>query len=197
MRTIKLLCVSLSLSGCTTGQEMAISAPAENYEKSHYIPLDAKGKKISSAVITAHCVIDQRTGLTWELKTDDGGIHDKDNDYRWGGAGAEKIGDLFYDDWNNFLDDTNSEKLCGFSDWRIPDIDELNTLVVADNQPLAIDTTYFSQTLISPYWSASAYAQYPEHAQTVHFGNGASHYYNGYRGNRLPLRLVRGKLKKQ
>ena len=194
MTTIKILCTSLLLVSCTAGQDTALTM-LNSHANQRYIPLDFKGKKIFGTATTPNCVLDRNTGLTWELKTDDGGVHDKDNDYRWGGTGAEKIGTLFYDDWNNFLDNTNSEKLCGFSDWRIPDIDELKTLLVADNQPLTIDTTYFSQTLTSPYWSVSAYAQYPEHAQTVHFGNGASHYYNGYRGNRLPLRLVRGKSK--
>ncbi len=157
----------------------------------HYKRLGAKGKPASKPGV-ARCITDENTGLTWELKTDDGGIHDKDNNYRWGGRGAEAIGTIFFDDWNSLLDAANSEKLCGFHDWRVPTIDELKTLVVAGSEP-TINIEYFPLTIASPYWSASAYTNYPEHGQTVHFGSGFSYYYNGFRGDRLPLRLVRGK----
>ncbi len=160
-----------------------------------YIHLDSKGKEIGHAPLKAHCVIDKSTGLVWELKTPDDGIHSAKNNYRWGGSGAEKIGTIFFDDWDSLIKGSNKEKLCGFSDWRVPTIEELKTLVVASEQGLKIDTQYFFDTKDSAYWSSSAYVNYPEHAQTVHFGNGNSHYYNGFKGDRLPLRLVRGKLK--
>ena len=140
---------------------------------------------------TAQCVTD-RAGLTWELKTDDGGVHDKDNLYRWGGMGAERAGTIFFDDWNALVTATNTEKLCGFSDWRVPTIDELKTLATNPGKNPVVDTTLFPLTVAMPYWSVSTYQHYPEHAQTVDFATGASNYYNGFRGDRLPLRLVRG-----
>ncbi|HEX7763261.1 MAG TPA: DUF1566 domain-containing protein [Cellvibrio sp.] len=150
--------------------------------------LDVAGKVTRNH---ASCVTVAATGLTWELKTDDGGIHDKDNRYRWGGIGAEQTGKGFYDDWNSLLATTNNEKLCGFDDWRVPTIDELKTLVISTGITPMIDTAVFPLTLAEPYWSVSTYQQYPEHAQTVDFGTGLSHYYNGFRGNSLPVRLVR------
>lgn len=154
-----------------------------------YILLDEKGK---TTFDNANCVTVQESGLTWELKTDDGSIHDKDNIYRWGGIGAEKTGTIFFDDWNDLLNATNTKKLCGFDDWRIPTIDELKTLVANTAKKPVIDSTIFPLTLAMPYWSVSTYQNYPEHAQTVDFATGASNYYNGFRGDRLPLRLVRG-----
>jgi Protein of unknown function (DUF1566) len=150
--------------------------------------LDATGKNANA---NARCATIQESGLTWELKTDDGGVHDKDNVYRWGGSGAEKTGTIFFDDWNSLLNAANTEKLCGFDDWRVPTIDELKTLVTnADKKPV-IDSAIFPLALAMPYWSISTYQNYPEHAQTVDFATGASNYYNGFRGDRLPLRLVR------
>jgi hypothetical protein len=199
MKTITtIMCLSLTF---IVNSAAAQDKPAQNNAltnspgKSTYTPLNAAGKKLRKPSDLAACVLDKSTGLAWELKTDDDGIHDKDKDYRWGGIGAEATGTGFFDDWNNLLNATNKEKLCGFSDWRVPTIDELKTLVITNNQGLAIDVNYFANTLASPYWSSSTYAKHPEHAQTVDFTNGNSHYYNGYRGNRLPLRLVRGKLK--
>lgn len=162
---------------------------------SRYVTLDRHGKIINDIGV-ASCVKDSDTGLLWELKTDDGGIHDKDNGYRWGGMGAEvdahKKEAGTFDDWNSLVMGSNKEKLCGYADWHVPNIDELKTLIDTTNPELTINSHYFPLTLPMPYWSTSAYANYPEHGQTVHFGNGTSYYYNGYRGNPLQVRLVRG-----
>lgn len=154
--------------------------------------LDKAGKPNA---LRARCATIQDSNLTWELKTDDGGVHDKDNVYRWGGIGAEKTGTIFFDDWNSLLSAANTEKLCGFDDWRVPTIDELKTLLSNTDKNPVINTAIFPLTLSIPYWSVSTYQNYPEHAQTVDFATGASHYYNGFRGDRLPLRLVRGNRK--
>lgn len=193
--TEKFLCFVLgilvsTLSITSNSQE---KSEQKTTESSGYVHLNAKGKKIGLNPAQARCVVDKNTGLTWELKTTDDSIHSREKDYRWGGIGAEKTGSVFFDDWNLLIAQSNKEKLCGFSDWRVPAIAELKSLVIANQQGLRINTQYFFDTKDSPYWSSSAYANYPEHAQTVHFGTGNSDYYHGYRGNRLPLRLVRGK----
>lgn len=154
----------------------------------NYSLLDKNGKPTSTA---ARCATIQESGLTWELKNDDEGVHDKDNVYRWGGIGAEKSGTIFFDDWNTLLNAANKEKLCGFDDWRVPTIDELKTLVINTAIKPIVTPEIFPLTLAAPYWSVSTYQNYPEHAQTVDFATGASNYYNGFRGDRLPLRLVR------
>ncbi len=195
--TTKMLCATIIVLASTL--PMTSHAQEKSTQEitraAGYVHLNAKGKKIGHDRIQARCVMDKDTGLVWELKTTDGSVHDRENNYRWGGTGAEKTGSGFFDDWNSLIKQSNTEKLCGFDDWRVPTIIELKTLVITRQQGLAINTEYFFDTKDSPYWSSSAYENYPEHAQTVHFGSGNSDYYNGYRGNRLPLRLVQGKLK--
>lgn len=188
--TRKIMCLVFTIA--LAGNPQIVYA-LDKATKTHYSILNAKGKSADKKPGTARCVLDNQTGLVWELKTDDGGIHDKDNTYRWGGRGAEQSGAIFFDDWDALLDATNTEKLCGFSDWRVPTIDELKTLVVEGANP-AVDASAFSETLPKPYWSSSAYKNYPEHGQTVHFETGASYYYNGFRGDRVALRLVRSKI---
>lgn len=220
----KIMCVIVSyvLSASTGAGEIVPTneADVKNATQSRYTRLDAEGRAVSGESVAA-CVRDAVTGLVWELKTDDGGIHDKDNSYRWGGMDVELLyveekaverkaverkglerdgverksakanGVTVADDWNSLLTVTNNNTLCGFEDWRVPAIDELQSLILSGREP-TIDTDYFPRTLPNPYWSISPYANYPEHGQTVHFGNGTSYYYNGYHGNRLPVRLVRG-----
>lgn len=61
-------------------------------------------------------ILDNSTGLSWEKLTDDGTIHDKDNFYLWDEAYA-KIRQL------------NSTNFAGHNDWRLPNINELLTLI--------------------------------------------------------------------
>ena len=189
---------------------------------SDYTKLDARGNKLPSSAKSWACVLDNRSGLIWEVKTDDGGTRDKDNKYRWGGQGVRDValgryegnnqrlesrwdgsGDR-YDDWNKLVDAANSEQLCGFSDWRVPDLYELASLVrcrggsyqnldkscSGSYQKPTIDTKYFPNTQSSRYWSASPYADYSYDAWLLLFYNGYDYY--GYSRDRYNhVRLVR------
>jgi hypothetical protein len=61
-------------------------------------------------------IIDTRTGLTWEKQSDDGSIHDRDNTYTWVNAFA-KVTTL------------NATRFAGYADWRVPNVNELHSLV--------------------------------------------------------------------
>jgi hypothetical protein len=127
------------------------------------------------------CTKDNKTGLTWEVKTDDGGLRDKDWYYSWYKPSGNNAG---YTDIttgapncstkNNcntdaFTNAVNTEGLCGKKDWRMPTIDELKTLVYCSDgkydtdgsctnyksvEP-TINSTYFPNTLSMWYWSSS------------------------------------------
>ncbi len=62
------------------------------------------------------CSKDNATGLTWEVKTNDGGLRDSGEIYTW-------------DNVFNFAVDVNSQSLCGKNDWRLPTNEELKGLV--------------------------------------------------------------------
>ena len=64
------------------------------------------------------CVRDKVTGLTWEVKTDDGGPRDKDNGYTIIDGGIP-----------SFVDQVNQSQLCGRTNWRIPTRGELLGIV--------------------------------------------------------------------
>ena len=113
------------------------------------------------------CVKDNVTGLIWEVKTDDNSIHDKDNTYRWGGLTAigathtNKEG-TYYSDWTGLVTGTNSESLCGFTNWQVPNIDQLASIVHYGRINPSIDTNYFPNTTASYFWSASPNAYYSD-----------------------------------
>lgn len=146
------------------------------------------------------CVRDNRTGLLWEVKTRDGGIHDASNFYRWGGLTAkdrdneDRDGD-YYDDWNNLIITTNEENFCGYSDWRVPDNAQFMSLVNFGNgfgpNSYKIDQAYFPNATSDFYWTASPYrgshGEFYAWAFQLAFGNNK----NVQRYQASALRLVR------
>ena len=190
---------------------------------SDYTKLDAQGNELPNSASSWSCVLDNRSGLVWEVKTNDGGARDKDNEYRWGGKGVSDValkwvknspGNKYpesrwngsgerYDDWNKLITAANSEQLCGFSDWRVPDLYELASLVrcrggryqkldegcTGSYQRPTIDTNYFPNAQSSWYWSASPYASDSSYAWLLFFSYGGDSSYN--RLSNYHVRLVR------
>ncbi len=90
-------------------------------------------------------VRDNVTGLIWEVKTDDGTIHDKDNTYGWDSIESAVIKTL------------NNIHFGGFSDWRFPSIKELASIVNRNTYDPSIAISYFPNTMLSSYWSSTTY----------------------------------------
>jgi hypothetical protein len=165
------------------------------------------------------CTKDNKTGLTWEVKTDDGGLRDKDWYYSWykpSGDNGGSVGftDITYttpncstkDNCNTdaFTNAVNTKGLCGKNDWRMPTVDELMTLVKCSDGKYdtdgsctyyesvstpTINSTYFPNTVSDWYWSSSPLAFSSSYAWLVGFGYGGSGDYNKY-GSGF-VRLVR------
>jgi hypothetical protein len=141
-------------------------------------------------------VRDNVTGLVWEVKTDDGGIHDKDNIYRWGGKTAigydakPRFGSDWYSDWDSLIEGSNNATLCGFTDWRVPVREELRSIVDYSRTKPAIDTNYFPNTPSSRYWTSSPNAGNHRDAWNFDFSNGNDNLISRF--GDIHVRLVRG-----
>ena len=117
-------------------------------------------------------VTDSSTGLIWQRQSD--------NTRR---------------SWTEALAYCEAFELAGKSDWRLPDIRELFSIVedtVEDENYALIDTDYFSITRSSPpsYWSSTSDAYNTSNAWYVGIGDGAAYYSD--RGDGRGVRCVRG-----
>jgi hypothetical protein len=177
---------------CKHGRDFTHNDDSDGHAGFSFTKLGATGDPLAASASTWSCVKDNVTGLIWEVKTDDGGIHDKDNTYRWGGKTAlltSSFGTV-YDDWDTLVDGSNTANLCGFSDWRVPSRIALASIVNFNRVNPWIDTGYFLNTPSSGFWSASASAAYSAAAWNVHFGYGM--FTAGGRNFSYQVRLVRG-----
>jgi hypothetical protein len=136
-------------------------------------------------------VTDELTGLVWEKKTDDAGLHDKDNFHTWTDDGADPDGTAY----TTFLAALNAGGcFAGACDWRLPTVLELQTILA---QPFPCTTSpcidaAFGPTSTDAYWSATTVADSQDFAWLILFANG-NVFFNGKFVLR-PVRAVRGGL---
>lgn len=194
----------IALGGCDQSDK-SISFPKPN----DLVRVNADGSPYRGSGNFAsepwHCVHDNRTGLTWEVKTAQAGLHHKDHTYSWhepeqrvhgddpGPADAGKCSESRCDT-SGFVLAVNEAGLCGFNDWRMPEHMELGSISDPRIKPPGptIYGDYFPLTHAEEYWTRSDYGFYPEGAWAWNF------YYGHDRVDRKEtpkyVRLVRGEV---
>lgn len=165
-----------------------------------YRKIDAKGELLPADAESWQCVLDETTGLAWEIKQPGDGVygnrgrHDADDLFTWynpnKGTNGGAIGDwnsryaqctgyvegqpATYCNIEEFVSRTNRRGLCGFNDWRLPKLAELASLVNFGRKAPAVDTAYFPSTKDGFYWSHSPDAKLEQRAWAVNFQFGYS-----------------------
>jgi hypothetical protein len=185
-----------------TGQTTAYTANKnDNITAAVAVPDDGTVQAGASLSYTDNgdgTITDNNTGLMWEKKGDNGGLHDKDNGYYWSGSGTQET----IWDW---LDDVNAEGGAGFAghnDWRIPNAKELQSLVSFENAPPMTSGAFHNNcvagatvltgscTVVGSYWSSTTWARSTSMAWGVSFNEGLLYPYDKASAPRV--RAVRG-----
>ncbi|MCF6262958.1 MAG: DUF1566 domain-containing protein [Xanthomonadales bacterium] len=139
---------------------------ADGHAGFSFTKLDINGNPLSSNATSWACVKDNVTQLVWEVKTDSAGVHNRGNVYQWGGLTAigrehpGRKGTYFDPSWNSLVTNSNDNNFCGFSNWRLPTVAELTSILNHSRQVRfssipTIDMDYFPNTMGSGYWTAS------------------------------------------
>ena len=176
-----------------TGRDVTVPASGDGYAGFTYKKVCNNGNVsgvgtcpskpvLGTGVTNWGCTKDLVTGLVWEIKTSDGGLRDYRSTYLQGDVGA-------------YVSQVNSQGLCGSSNWRVPTVHELASIVNANvgSPGLALDVNWFPNTLNVPGQGASYMASNLYSAFGDYWGVS---FEDGYVGpnmvtNAYPVRLVR------
>lgn len=106
---------------------------------------------------TGDCVTDNLTGLMW--------VKNPDSTLR---------------NWASAMTYANNLTLCGYDDWRLPNVNELESLLNAEQANIAtwLNTQGFSNVQAFYYWSSSTYAGSTIYAWNVNMDDGNVGAYN-------------------
>lgn len=128
--------------------------------------VSALGNPLPPEATSWACVRDNQTGLIWEIKSTDGGLHDRFNSYSWyepedsingGDPGVQDGGSCNGSlcDTHHFVQAVNSEALCGLDQWRLPTLAELHSIVHYGERNPSIDTDFFVNHQPFSAWTSS------------------------------------------
>ena len=174
-----------------------------------FVPLDEQGNPITRSADNAAdstiewpCVLDRKTGLIWEVKSRNPGLHHRHNTYSWFNPNPEQNGGLAGQpggaecrarpcDTNAFINISNKTGWCNAHDWRLPTREELRSLVnYATIYPgPTLDTKAFPDAVAQFFWSANPGSKNPDEAWGIGFAFGFDYTY--YKSNQVHVRLVR------
>lgn len=188
------------------GRDVSANDDSDGHAGFSFIKIDSSGNPLADSATSWSCVLDRVTGLMWEVKTNDGGLRDKDWIYSWyntdsttnGGNAGTANGGICVDssncDTEKYVAQVNNPSnggICGYQDWRMPTAQELLTLTdlsVALPSP-TIDIRWFPNVVVV-YWSSSPHAVAGSNAWAIDFGTGNEGL--SLKSGSYYVRLVRG-----
>lgn len=180
---------------CNNGRDATHNLDFDGHAGFSFTKLDENGNSLPSSALSWTCVKDNVTQLFWEVKTTTSDIHNKNYVYQWGGISAQgrdhpnRKGEYFEPSWNELVLGSNDNNFCGFTNWRVPTINELSGLTNLNGSNPAIDTIYFPNTRSYWFWSSTPVSGVDESAFLEGFIKGDSSFTS--RASNFHVRLVR------
>ena len=152
---------------CELGRDSTHNDDSDGHAGFSYTKLDSAGNALSASAEAWSCVLDNVTGLIWEVKTTDGTLRDKDKTFTWydsdnstfKGTQSDQDTDDLITYVNGDSSVNNGSGLCGLTNWRLPTATEMvslrNNSIVVGNSNFSVDSNYFPNLSYVYYWTSS------------------------------------------
>jgi hypothetical protein len=174
-----------STQDAQSGRDVTNNDDSDGHAGFSFTKISSTGSSLPASATSWNCVKDNVTGLIWEIKTTDGGLHDQKYTYTWfepdstkngGSAGTQNGGTCNGSqcDTNAYVGAVNAVGYCGYKDWRMPTTEELFSIVSLERYNPSVDTSYFPNTQQSWFWASSTLVTYSFNAWRVDFSNGGT-----------------------
>lgn len=155
------------------GRDPAFPSDTDGLNGFAFTKLDGAGTPLADQTVPFgtgawSCVRDDVTGLWWEVKTNDGGLHDRDWTYTWfnstgvddGGDPGTANGGACIDsvscDTEKLVAAVNASGLCGRNDWRIPDRVELMSILDSSGTSAGLRPWFANESPANgTYWTST------------------------------------------
>lgn len=200
---------------CEVGRDATHADQTEAHGGFSFVKVSAEGEPLPHDSDVWACVLDEVTGLMWEAKVSsedaqaNGSLHNTDDVFSWYSTDASANGGNI-GNWNRdradcagyqegvpasfcntqeFAERVNESALCGYSDWRVPSVMELTSIVNYGRTQPTIDTDYFPNIRQTAYWTSGVVAGSGDVARVIDFEFGLTRV--GMRIDRNPVILVR------
>jgi len=154
---------------------------------------------ISAAAEKQSCnqnIFESTPTITYVLKNDGTAIHEVTGliwmrcslGQEWNGSTCTKDPQLYT--WGGALQAASRINFAGFSDWRVPNKNELETILEERCNSPTINQAVFPATPPFYFWTSSPYAGLGDAAWSIDFGYGSIN--ASIKNGQLNVRLVRG-----
>lgn len=168
------------------GRDIADVDDSDGRASHRYLKLDAGGGILPKDSEHWSCLLDQITGLTWEMKTEGGSINANHNRFTWfnedelinGGVSGEEndsvscIFGAIDCNTHEYLEHQNNDFVCSTDNWRLPTPRELYSLLsLREGGITKIDSNFLPNihTGHSSFWTSASNPSAPERAYIVDF----------------------------
>jgi len=143
---------------CYNGEGAEISCAGTGQDGEFQVGVDWPDPRFT---VSDDCVTDNFTGLMWAKNW-----NLPDGFKTWQGA-LDYVASINY-----------GSGLCGHKDWRLPNVNELESLINSGEADTAywLNSQGFSNVQSNSYWSSTTYAGLTDYAWLVHIGDGYVYY---------------------
>lgn len=151
------------------GRDVSFNDSVDGHAGFSFTKLDSSGNSLSASATSWACVKDNITGRVWENKSNTTDLHHRLWKYSWynpdsstnGGVAGDELGvpavancgaTISQCNTLEFVAALNAAQLCGFTDWRLPNVNEMQSIInYSEAAAPLLDTDYFPNAATGAY----------------------------------------------